>query len=134
LGTKEGGRNGAAAGERGWLETKGDLGRRERRSKDNLECDSRRDGGFIAGKAMRGAIPDRVGRLEAGLRLDVAALRISLSHCALSSNAIVSITGLNVVSGEHCQRVQVRPIGDGIGSPKAHPGSPGVTQLRAASP
>jgi hypothetical protein len=61
-------RSGAAAGERGWLETKDEGRSRKARvtleRKNNLECNSRGDGGFIVGKAARGVIPDQVGRLE----------------------------------------------------------------------
>jgi hypothetical protein len=38
------------------------------RKKENLECNSRGDGGFIVSKAARGAILDRAGRLEVGQR------------------------------------------------------------------
>ena len=84
--TKEGGWSGAAASERARMA--GDEGRSRKprvtlERKDNLECNSRGDGGFIVGKAARGR-DTRLG----GTPRDLAATRCrrfmkTLSHCGL---------------------------------------------------
>ena len=44
-------------------------------------------GGFIVGKAARGAIPDQVGRLEAGQRRDVPITGLKLFPLRKSTSA-----------------------------------------------
>jgi hypothetical protein len=59
--------------------------------KDNLECNSRGDEGFIAGKAARGR-DTRSDGTPRGLDSDEMSLLYE-NRCRLSSNAIAPITG-----------------------------------------
>jgi hypothetical protein len=59
----------------GQLRASKDGWRRAKRS-SKLECNSRGDRGFIAGKAARGAILDRAGHPRGGKRRDVVTISL----------------------------------------------------------
>ena len=64
------------------------------RKKDNLECNSREDGGFIVGKSGEEArYPIRWDASRFSSDEMSPLYENPLSHCGLSSNAIVRITG-----------------------------------------
>jgi hypothetical protein len=72
------------------------------RRKDNLECNSREDGGFRLAKQQGGAIPDRTERLEA-LECDKMSLlyKTAVSQWACFKCYSANLQ-LNVDSEERC--------------------------------